>query len=137
MSRDLEAGGKLAQDQAAGFIGHAAALAAEQEEKLVEEAFQHHRKPCSFCGGGGIVNAVEGGQALCPKCDPVDQGEIIMRNLRGAGIMIGALMRRLGVDELRLTARELVTGPGAHDVTIEDDPVEGGRTIRIRKETLP
>lgn len=63
----------------------------------------------------------------------VQQCEGLARQLRGAGIIIGALLRRLKVDAITLTAAELVEGPGAHEVEVTDYPVEGGKTIRIKR----
>jgi hypothetical protein len=53
-----------------------------------------------------------------------------MQNMREAASVIGALLRRFGMAEVRLTAAEMASAPHASDVwfTTHDD---GSRTIRI------
>lgn len=63
---------------------------------------------------------------------PLEQDEVIMRNLRGAAIVVGALLRRFGQVEVTLGAAELVEGPGASEVMFEQHE-DGSKTIRIPK----
>lgn len=50
---------------------------------------------------------------------------------RGAGLIIGALMHRLGVDEVTLTPGEMMRAPTLQEMAFWEDPRTGERHIRL------
>lgn len=64
-----------------------------------------------------------------------ESGHSLDMLLHGAAVTIGALVRKLQTDEVKLSGAELVAAPRPQDVWMRDDE-DGGRTIFISKLPL-
>jgi len=92
--------------------------------------------PCKHPGCmAHVTHPCEGCSRQWTETSLSDHSAVLMEGqLRDAAVIIGALMRRLGMPEVLLTEAELVAAPRASEVWFEKDNSGLVRTIRIKQE---
>jgi len=132
----------LASDRVLDEPGYACSIVTDQPELVSCVFYEEHLEQCHKDLAQTLGRMRQFHQQGQPRLSFPLGLSVVQQNwdtqaqqLKGAAVVIGALMSRMGLKQVRLTQAELVDAPGPGDVWFEDDPSGQGTWVRIRRET--